>query len=79
MSPFIILIVFFVNSAYGNYQNQNAQISQADLQPMNLPISNAAEAIVVGKKKNNDTFGGTVHLFQFNDGKLRPSVCVGVI
>lgn len=62
----IASIAFCIYLAHCYYQD--IQISQADLQPSNLPISRAAESFVVGKKKNNDTFGGTVKIFQFEDG-----------
>jgi len=66
MTPVFVLIALFINSAHCYYQTDN-QPSQLDLQPTNLPISAAAESIVTGKKKDNSTFGGTVHLFQFED------------
>lgn len=66
MFNLIVLIVFCIYCVHC-YQ-ENIQISQQDLQPSNLPISQSAEAVIIGKKKNNDTFGGTVQLFQFEDG-----------
>lgn len=62
----VLLVICAINSINCYYQDVE-QPSQADLQPMELEISHAAEVIVTGKKKNNDTFGGTVHLFQFED------------
>ena len=64
----IASIAFCIYLAHCYYQD--IQISQADLQLRNLPISRAAESFVVGRKKDNSTFGGTVHLFQFADGEF---------
>ena len=64
---FLIIAIVSISCVYC-YLQDNPQFSQSDLQPRNLRISQAAESVVIGKKKNNDTFGGTVHLFQFADG-----------
>lgn len=64
----IASIAFCIYLAHCYYQD--VQISQVDLQPRNLRISRAAESYVVGKKKNGtQMFGGTVHIFQFEDGE----------
>lgn len=66
----IASIAFCIYLAHCYYQD--VQVSQADLQPRNLRISRAAESYVIGKKKNGtQMFGGTVHIFQFEDGEFR--------